>query len=275
MTREVVGPVRGRTGPLKAVNHEPTERTYRALGHVTDTLMPLFGRREWHDQDKVPQNGGVIFVSNHISHFDPLVLGHYLIWSGRWPRFLGKVELFTSPWIGWLARGCGQIPVERGSARAVDSLAAAQTALKLGKAVAIYPEGTVTADPDGWPMVGRTGVARLAFDTGAPVVPVAQWGAQRVLPRHGKALRFRRDTLFQVRCGDPVDLDDLVGGDATRQRLEAATTRIMDALTDLLVPLRGEPAPSGRWNPRTKQREPVVRQCPPPASQDGPGKPPR
>lgn len=259
MTREVVGPVRGRTGPLSAVNHEPTERTYLALGHVTDALMPLFGRRDWHDQDKVPAQGGVIFVSNHISHFDPLVLGHYLIWSGRWPRFLGKVEIFTSPWLGWLARGCGQIPVDRGSARAVDSLAAAETALRKGKAIAIYPEGTVTSDPDGWPMTGRTGVARLALDTGVPVVPIAQWGAQEVMPRTRKLPRIRRDTVFQVRCGDPVPLDDLVAGPPTRERMEVATTRVMDALTNLLETLRGEQAPPGRWSPRTRQREPVVR----------------
>ncbi len=245
-------------------NKEPAERTYRALAHVVRVVMPWLGTTEWRDFSKLPQTGGIICVGNHISHFDPLVLGLGIIEGGRWPRFLGKVQIFRSPWIGWLARACGQIPVERGSVRAADSLLAAEAALDHGKAVALYPEGTLTGDPDEWPMSGRTGAARLALDTRVPVIPFGQWGAQAFMPdgKKGFPLVLGRRHRFQVICGDPVDLTDLYGLPTNREVLEAATTRIMDAITALVAELREQEPPADRWSFRTRRREPVVRGAP-------------
>ena len=200
-------------------NKEPAERTYRALAHVVRVVMPWLGTTEGRDFSKLPQTGGIICVGNHISHFDPLVLG--------------------------LARACGQIPVERGSVRAADSLLAAEAALDHGKAVALYPEGTLTGDPDEWPMSGRTGAARLALDTRVPVIPFGQWGAQAFMPdgKKGFPLVLGRRHRFQVICGDPVDLTDLYGLPTNREVLEAATTRIMDAITALVAELREQEPP--------------------------------
>ena len=90
----------------------------------------------------MPDHGGVVVVANHISNADPLALGQFLAYSGRWPRFLAKSSLFHVPGLGRLLRGAHQIPVERGGSRAVDALAAARTALAAGQVVVVYPEGT-------------------------------------------------------------------------------------------------------------------------------------
>jgi 1-acyl-sn-glycerol-3-phosphate acyltransferase len=242
-------------------SNEPVESVYRNLARLVKVIMPLLGTTTWRGMEKVPRSGGIICVGNHISHFDPLVFGLSIIYAGRWPRFLGKVQIFRSPWLGWLARACGQIPVDRGSVRAADSLKAAEAALDAGKAVALYPEGTLTFDPEGWPMSARTGAARLALDTRAPVIPFGQWGAQDLMPdgKKGFPIVIGRRKRFQVVCGDPVDLSDLYDLPTTRDVLEVATTRIMDAITALVAELRELPAPDDRWNFRTKRREPVLR----------------
>src|SRR5918993_5590112 len=151
--------------PLAEVNTEPAEpalvRTVRLLHAI---LRPLT-RRDWQDQHKVPQAGGLIFVVNHISNADPLAVGQFLAFSGRWPRFLAKESLFRVPVMGRIIRSCGQIPVQRQSARSADALHAAVEAVDLGRAVVIYPEGTITRDPDLWPMAGKTGAARIALRT--------------------------------------------------------------------------------------------------------------
>ncbi|MBU4434754.1 MAG: 1-acyl-sn-glycerol-3-phosphate acyltransferase, partial [Alphaproteobacteria bacterium] len=192
--------------------------------------------------------GGVLVVANHTSYFDPLAVGMYLIWgAGRWPRYLGKVQLFHAPVLGWLARSCGQIPVERHSAKAKDALAAAEAALAAGKCVAIYPEGTLTGDPTLWPMKGKTGSARLALETDVPVIPVGQWGAHFFFPdeKPGFPLVLSRHHVFRVSAGDPVDLSDLRGQPVTKELLDEATRRIIDAITAQVAVLRGEPsAPS-------------------------------
>ena len=129
----------------------------------------------------------MILVPNHVSHFDPLVVAHYIYRAGRWPRFLGKASLWKVPVLGFLLRKTLQIPVERGSVEAVKSLDALVEALDEGGTVVIYPEGTTTREPDLWPMRGKTGAARLALLTGAPVIPIANWGAERVFdPRTNK-----------------------------------------------------------------------------------------
>jgi len=254
---------------LDSVNHEPTELTYRRLLQVAHPLLRAFTRQDWRGREKIPQSGGLLVVSNHISHFDPVVLGHFLVWAGRWPRYLGKISLFTSPGIGWLARSCGQIPVERGTERAKDALVHAREALDAGRCVGIYPEGTVTKDPDLWPMTPKSGAARLALTSGAPVVPVAQWGAHQVLPPGSKVLRLLPRRTMTMLVGDPIDLSDLRSAEPTRAQVHEAGVRIMDALTALVAEVRQESPPVGeRWDQRAARRFP----WPTPAPVD-PGRP--
>jgi 1-acyl-sn-glycerol-3-phosphate acyltransferase len=122
-----------------------------------------------------------------------------------------------------------------------------------GQAVTIYPEGTISRDPQLWPMAGKTGAARIALETGCPVIPIGQWGAQELM--YGGELRFPkllpRKTL-RFKAGDPVDLDDLRDQPVAVAVLIEATERIMDAITSLVADLRGEPAPAVRYDPRAE-----------------------
>lgn len=209
---------------------------------------------DWDDASNLPADGPVIVVSNHISDFDPIALAQYLIWNGRWPRALGKSDLWKIPAIGHLARATGQIPVERNTERAKDALVHAKEALSAGECVVIYPEGTITADPQTWPMTARPGAARLALSTGAPVVPVAQWGANLVMP--GKKPTWPRlwprKTMI-MRCGAPIDLHDL--GDADDpEAVRRASLRIMAALNAGLADIRGEEPPEMVFDIRVGHR---------------------
>jgi 1-acyl-sn-glycerol-3-phosphate acyltransferase len=218
-------------------------------------VMRAWTRPTWSGQEKMPPTGGVILVPNHVSHFDPLVVAHYVYASGRWPRFLGKASLWKVPVLGFMLRKTQQIPVERGSVEAVKSLDVLVDALDQGGAVIIYPEGTTTREPDLWPMRGKTGAARLALVTGAPVIPIANWGPERVFdPRTGK-LGFRPRTPVSVTAGAPVDLSRWAGATPSRAVLDEMTDAIMLRVRDLLTEIRdGRPpplydAPSRRRNP--------------------------
>jgi 1-acyl-sn-glycerol-3-phosphate acyltransferase len=240
--------------PLSEANHEPGADTISAVVKIVNAIMKPLTSRDWRYQDKVPQMGSVIFVPNHISNADPLAVGQFLAFSGRWPRFLAKASVFRIPIIGRIIAACGQIPVERGSAQSKDALVAAAQALDHGRAVVIYPEGTITYDPDLWPMKGKTGAARLALTTGCPVVPIGQWGAQELMP--GRKPRFPkllpRKTL-RVAAGEEIPLDDLRPQPVTAATLDEATTRIMDAITVLVAELRDAVPPSHRYDPRSDQ----------------------
>ena len=147
-------------------------------------------------------------------------------------------------------RGADQIPVYRETERAADAYRAAVAAVRAGKGVAIYPEGTLTRDPDLWPMRGKTGAARVALETRCPVIPVASWGAQEILAPYSKRLRLLPRKTVQVRAGRPVALEDLYDKPLTAEVLGEATTRIMASITAELEVLRGEKAPVVRFDPR-------------------------
>ena len=192
--------------------------------------------------------GGVIVASNHVSHADPFVLAVFVHRYGRPARFLAKAELFRVPVVGRILRGACQIPVYRDTDDASSALRDAVSALQAGHAVMIYPEGTITKDPDLWPMAARTGVARLALESGAPVVPVAQWGPQRI----GERLRRRRPPLrvrVDVVAGPPIDLSRYAQGEPTSAELQAATAEVMTAIRAQVSELRGQRAPERIHDP--------------------------
>ncbi|MBF6671429.1 1-acyl-sn-glycerol-3-phosphate acyltransferase [Glutamicibacter sp. FBE19] len=204
--------------------------------------------RSWKGFENLPQ-GGYIVCPNHLTEIDPLVVGHAIYSNGRLPRWLAKESLFKPPVLGWFLRTTGQVPVSRSSASAAESLKQAQKVLDAGGVIVIYPEGTLTRDPNLWPMIGRTGAARLALQTGAPVVPMAHWGDQELLPRYSKKMYLFPRKHVTVSVGAPVNLDDLREGPRTRTVLQEATNRIMDAITGLQAELREEEPPAKRWDP--------------------------
>jgi 1-acyl-sn-glycerol-3-phosphate acyltransferase len=207
-------------------------------------VLTVWTKRTWTGMENLPSTGGVIVVPNHVSHFDPLVVGHYLYGSGRWPRFLGKASLWRIPVLGGFLRKVQQIPVERGSVEAVKSLEVLIDAIRQGGLVVIYPEGTTTREPDLWPMRGKTGAARLALVTGAPVVPVANWGAERIFDPRTSRLNIRPRTPVTVTAGRPIDLSRWSGATPNRAVLDEMTEAIMQDISALLGEVRGEQPPA-------------------------------
>ncbi|WP_431782983.1 lysophospholipid acyltransferase family protein [Streptomyces chumphonensis] len=225
---------------------------YRLAAAIVKPVLLLLFRRDWRGMENIPAEGGFIVAVNHNSYLDPLAYAHFQYNTGRVPRFLAKVSLFGRGFVGTVMRGTGQIPVYRESADAVGAFRAAVDAINKGECVAFYPEGTLTRDPELWPMEGKTGAARVALLTKAPVIPVAQWGAHEVVPPYAKRKRVRlfpRRTL-RVRAGKPVDLSRFHDREPTAEVLRGATDAIMDAITGELAELRGEPAPAERYDHR-------------------------
>jgi 1-acyl-sn-glycerol-3-phosphate acyltransferase len=203
-------------------------------------------RIRWHNLDRVPARGGVLLAVNHISQADTAAMARFVWQAGRIPRFLIKSGVFGWPIVGRIMTGAGQIPVYRGTADARDSLRAASDALQRGECVIIYPEGTITRDPDYWPMAGKTGVARLALaNPGVTVLPIGQWGAQRTLARGGRFRPFPRQR-HEASVGRPVDLEAFRDVPQTAELLDAVTAHVMAAITAEVAQLRGEPVPARR-----------------------------
>ncbi|WFE38866.1 lysophospholipid acyltransferase family protein [Micromonospora sp. WMMD998] len=206
-------------------------------------VLTVWTRRTWRGMEHLRRDGGVIIVPNHISHADPLVSAHFIHDAGRWPQFLGKASVFRVPVVGWILHRCRQIPVERGSVEAVKSLDKLIAALDEGGAVVIYPEGTTTREPDLWPMRGKTGAARLALATGAPVIPVAMVGPERMFDPRTARIGLRPRIPVTVVAGPPVDLGRWAGATPTRAILEEMTDTIMLRIRDLVAEIRGGTPP--------------------------------
>jgi 1-acyl-sn-glycerol-3-phosphate acyltransferase len=204
----------------------------------------LVGRSRFEGVRNIPAEGGVLLVANHVSHLDPVFSGLVVDKAGRVPRFLAKHSLWRVPLLGQALRGSQQIPVYRNSADAQQSLRAATAALDRGRAVIIYPEGTITRDPDGWPMQGRTGVARLALSSSVPVVPLVHWGTREVLDGYHHRFRPLPRKPITVRCGEPVDLSDYRGRPVDAELLREVTDLLMGRVRDVLAEVRGVPAPA-------------------------------
>ncbi len=223
---------------------------YRLAVVILKPLLTVLTRRDWRGGENLPAAGGVVVVTNHVSHVDPLTFAHFLYDNGRLPRFLGKEVLFRIFFVGSVLRGARQIPVYRESTDASRAFSAAVQAVRDGECVGIYPEATLTRDPDLWPMVGKTGAARVALETGAPVVPIAQWGPQELLAPYSKRPRLFPRATMHVWAGPPVDLTEFRGLPIDASLLHDVTERIMAAITSLLAEIRDEPAPAVRFDLR-------------------------
>jgi 1-acyl-sn-glycerol-3-phosphate acyltransferase len=222
--------------------------TFVIVAGIVRPTMNLLMNKKWEGLEKLPA-GGFIAAPNHCTEIDPLVVGHMLYNQKRMPHFLAKGGLFKVPVLGAVLRSTKQIPVERSTAGANHSLQLAKEVVDEGGAIVIYPEGTLTRDPDLWPMKGHTGAARMALESGIPVVPMAHWGAHHVFPRYAKRFHLFPRRTSRLLVGDPVDLSAFAGRPLDKATLTAATAVIMDAVTALLATLRSEQPPAERWDP--------------------------
>jgi 1-acyl-sn-glycerol-3-phosphate acyltransferase len=227
---------------------------YRLAAFIAKPPLIVLLKRDWRGTENIPAHGGFLTAVNHNSHLDPLAYAHFQYNTGRVPRFLAKASLFKPPFVGHFMRGTGQIPVVRATTDAAAAFRAAVDAVNSGECVVFYPEGTLTRDPDLWPMVGKTGVARVALLTGAPVIPIAQWGANELLPPYAKRPAPLPRKTHHVLVGPPVDLSAYYGKEPTAELLREVTDTVMEAVKQLLAELRGEPAPAGLYDRRTGTR---------------------
>jgi 1-acyl-sn-glycerol-3-phosphate acyltransferase len=234
---------------------------YRLAAVIAKPPLIVFFKRDWRGMEHIPAEGGFLTAVNHNSYVDPLAYAHFQYNTGRVPRFLAKASLFKPFFVGTMLRGTGQIPVVRATTDAATAYRAAIDAVNKGECVAFYPEGTLTRDPDQWPMVSKTGVARVALITEAPVIPVAQWGANEFLPPYAKKPSFLPRKMHHVLAGPPVDLSAWYGKEPTAEVLREVTAAIMGAVKDLLAEVRGEPAPPGLYDPRTAARPDRLRRA--------------
>ncbi len=217
----------------------------------------LLGRRRFSGAERIAVPGGVLVVANHISHLDPVFDTVFIRTSGRLPHVMAKASLWKLPVVGRVMAGTDQIPVERGGGAGQTALSEATAALRDGKAVLIYPEGTVTKDPDLWPMRPRPGVAALALSGDFPVIPVAHWGSHRVYSSYRSGLRFkplpRKDV--HVVAGEPIDLSAWRGKPIDNRAIRDVSYLIMGRIRDMLAELRGEQAPETFFDPKKAARE--------------------
>src|SRR5688572_5659268 len=188
------------TGPVRRIG-----ATYALGRFVVAPLARLVYRPHIEGRGSVPKSGPVIFASNHLSFLDSIAIP---VAAPRPVHFLAKASYFEGTGArGWVSRefftAIGAVPVQRGAGQAaLEALDQQRVLLEQGGAVALYPEGTRSLD--GRLYKGRTGVAYLALQTGAPVVPVGLIGTDAVMPVGAKlpSLMHR----ITVKFGAPLDL---------------------------------------------------------------------
>ncbi|UPK73634.1 1-acyl-sn-glycerol-3-phosphate acyltransferase [Nocardioidaceae bacterium SCSIO 66511] len=228
-------------------------RSIRVIGLILRPILMVAVRRRWKGQENLP-DGGFVLAINHIAHIDPLMVSHFLYDMDVSPRFLAKQGLFDVPVLGWIMRVSGQIPVLRNTRSAADAFAASEDAVRDGGCVIFYPEGTISRDPDLWPMRGKSGAARVALETGCPLVPVAQWGSNEVLYPYTKRPHLIPRKTVSFTMGAPLDLDDLRAQPVTPATVREATDRLMREISRLLGDIRGEKPPAEPYDPAAHKR---------------------
>ncbi len=228
-----------------------TNMAFKIGTTVVIPILNLVGKKQWRGAENIPKTGPIIVASNHVSYLDVLFLTHFLYRSGRAPRYIGKEGVFKVPVIGKIVLAAGQIPVIREGKDAAKALEHAVKTLQAGHLLGVYPEGTLTRDSQGWPMIAKTGLARLAISTQTHVIPIAQWGSQIVMPTYEKKIKFFPRTTIKILAGEPLDLSRWYGKENDPVALVEATAFVMRAITDLLEELRGEKRPVEIFDPHT------------------------
>jgi 1-acyl-sn-glycerol-3-phosphate acyltransferase len=228
-----------------------TNLTFKICARVLIPIINAITKHTWIGAENIPKTGRVIVANNHLSYFDVLNFAHFLYKNGRAPRFLGKIGVFRVPIIGRILLAAGQVPVERETPNAGKAVDHAKRLLEAGHLLGVYPEGTLSRDLDHWPMVAKTGLARLALTTNTPVIPVAQWGSQVLMPTYSKKIRIFPRTRITIVAGKPVDLSPWHGKGDDPQALIEATAKVMREITALLEEIRGEKRPEVIFDPHT------------------------
>lgn len=219
---------------------------------VAGLALPIFGAMadiRVRNPEALPAEGPFVLAPNHYSEIDPIIVGIATWKAGRAPHFMAKASLWKIPVLRSILNGLKQIPVQRdrGSRTGTPMEAAAKVVENQG-AVIVYPEGSLTRDPDLWPMRGKTGAVRLAKTAGIPLIPAAHWGTQRLMPRYGRGIRPIPRKRIDVVFGEPLDLS-AVTDTQNQAQVARATDELMGEIARLVGELRGLEPPKQRWNP--------------------------
>lgn len=236
----------------------PEKRRPSFFWFLASLVLPVWGLMvgyRFTPSSALPKTGPFILSPNHYSEIDPIAMGVAAWRLGRQPRFMAKASLFRVPVLGWLLKVSGQIPVERkGGSSSENPMGAASTLIEKGRGIIVYPEGSLTRDPELWPMRGKSGAVRLALESGIPLYPAAHWGTQHLMPRYGKMIHpFPRKTIH-VAVGTPLDLSEYAGKPVDQRVVTEATAKLMDAIAALLGELRDETPPATRWDPSVHEQ---------------------
>lgn len=219
---------------------------------VAGLALPIFGAMadiRVRNPEALPAEGPFVLAPNHYSEIDPVIVGIATWKAGRAPHFMAKASLWKIPVLRWILNGLKQIPVQRDrSARTGTPMEAAAKVVENQGAVIVYPEGSLTRDPDLWPMRGKSGAVRLAKAADIPLIPAAHWGTQRLMPRYGRGIRPIPRKRIDVVFGEPLDLSSVT--DAQNQaQVTRATEQLMTEISKLVGELRGVEPPQERWDP--------------------------
>lgn len=217
-------------------------------------LTHLLARVRVRGAHNIPAEGSALLVLNHVSHLDPIFDAVTVHRSARVPRFMAKNSLWNLPLVRNVLVGVEQIPVYRGTADARKSLREAHSGLENGKVLVIYPDGTITKDPDGWPMTPKVGVARLALANDIPVIPAARYGTREIYDHYNKKFRpFPRKTVNYV-IGEPLDLSAYRGEEPDVETIRAVANLAMGRVRELLGEIREEQPPTAFYAPARKNK---------------------
>ncbi|RCW39156.1 1-acyl-sn-glycerol-3-phosphate acyltransferase [Halopolyspora algeriensis] len=236
---------------LRRVRKQTRERGRKGLGKlwlglavmVFYPLQALLARTRLVGLERLPAEGPVLLVLNHVSHLDPVYDAVTVHRAGRLPRFLAKNTLWNVPLLRGVLSGVEQIPVYRGTTDAQKSLQEAHRALGENKVILIYPDGTITRDPRGWPMTPKVGVARLALEHDVPVIPVARWGTREVYDHYNKKFRPLPRKEVTIKFGEPIDLSAYRAKEEDPRLLREVADLAMQRVRELLGEIREEQPP--------------------------------
>lgn len=212
-------------------------------------LVRIFFRVKTHGLENLPK-GGYVLVGNHLSYLDPLAFAYSVFFHmKRAPHYLAKEALFRVPILGSIISSVGQIPVYRSGRVNDEPMRAAKEFLKAGQIVVVFPEGTLTRDPDLWPMRGKAGAVRLAVELGLPVVPAAHWGVEKVLGPYTKRIAPNPFHVVNVKIGKPLYFDQLDISNLSTSVLAEATDQVMRSIASLVGEMRNQTPPKELWDP--------------------------
>ncbi len=222
----------------------------RLLANILRPFVRLLYKIELTGTENLPKSGGYVLAANHVTTLDALAVAYMMYFRlHRAPHFLAKEGLFRTPIVGPVLLACGQIPVFRSGRNNTDPMQSAYDVLNAGHIIGIFPEGTLTREPNQWPMRARTGAIRLSLETGVPIIPVGQWGTEAVMETYSSKIRPKPWHKVRIVIGKPISMEPYKNKKMSTDDLVELSDQVMVEITKIVEDIRGEKAPAKRFVP--------------------------